>query len=385
MNHARSVNVESIKARLGISGTLDPFARSSMPLPLRPNVGLTGSTGWFGRHMARLLLSRDPDLYLMVPVRAESADAGLARIRKIWCPTPELALRASREHWWERTQVIPIGDMGAPWDACGLNVPTSLDAVIHSAADMSLALSLDGAWSANVQATQHAYRWAVQSGAKRFDQISTLSVFIAGSTPHGKICEDDPLERSGDLHGGYAASKWAAEAWLSTQKGLTLGVHRLGLLSYSNTDGWAPGDGLYAVALAWKKWGCPDFIDPRIAEQVDWSPVDQVAEGVHRALVSGEAGPLHWASRLAVPSTAWVRVWKHAFGASPGSWPPHDPLAKAARRALGRWSDPERAQRLWWHDVFQAEGYEFDARHSNGIYPQWSWTQSAIEDALSKI
>lgn len=379
---------EAIKTRLGLpSSPLASFPRRHQTSwHLQPNVGITGATGWVGRHLARRLLSQNQDLYLVVPVRAHSVDQAMGRIRTLWCPTVELSKQAVREHWWDRTQVIPIDDLGAPWEDCGLaNSVQTLDVVIHAAADMSLALSLDGAWSANVVATQNACRWAVENGAKRFDHISTLSVFIAGLTPPGKICEDDKLERAGTLHGGYAASKWAAEAWLSSQKQIAVAVHRLGLLSFSNTDGWVNSDGLYAASLAWKKWGCPDFLGAKVSQTVDWSPVDVVATAVHEAILQGRLGVFHWASRLSVPSTVWVRLWSHHFGATPGVWPASDPLSKHARRALGRWSNPERAKALWWHDLFQSGNYEYDTHHSSEIHPQWGWTQAELEAALAKI
>ena len=378
---------EEIKARLGLpSDPLAPFIRGQQALPTHPNVGLTGATGWLGRHLARRLLSQNQDLYLIVPIRASSVDQGLNKLRALWCPTPELSVKAQREHWWDRTQVIPIEDLGAPWEACGLkDCVQSLDAVIHAAADMSLALSLDQAWSANVIATQNAYRWGLERGAKRFDHISTLSVFIAGLTPPGKVREDDALERAQTLHGGYSSSKWAAEAWLSTQSHLALAVHRLGLLSFSNTDGWANGDGLYAASSAWKKWGCPDFLAPKVSQTVDWSPVDVVASAVHETIVQGRLGVFHWASRLSVPSTVWTRLWSQQFGTTSGCWPASNTLGKHALRALGRWSNPDRAKVLWWHDLFQSGPYEYDAHYSAQIYPQWSWTHAELEAALAKI
>lgn len=379
---------ETIKTRLGLP--LSPLVsfprRNQASWGQQPNVGLTGSTGWVGRHLARRLLSQNQNLCLVVPVRARNMDQAMERIRALWCPTVALSEQAFCEHWWDRTQVIPVDDLGLPWEDCGLkNGIRSLDVVIHTAADMSLALSLDGAWNANVTATQNAYRWGVESGAKRFDHISTLSVFIAGITPPGKVCEDDPLERAETLHGGYAASKWAAEAWLSSQKQLALAVHRLGLLSYSNTDGWAQEDGLYAASMAWKKWGCPDFVAAKVSQTVDWSPVDVVSVAVHETILQGRLGVFHWASRLSVPATVWTRLWSHQFGSVPGVWPVSDPLGKLARRALGRWSNPVRAKVLWWHDLFQSGDYQYDARHASEIYPQWGWTQVELEAALSKI
>lgn len=386
MTRALSYSIEHILGKLGQSAPLRPFPRGSVPFVAKPNVGLTGASGWLGRHIARHLLSSNPDLYLIVPMRAENAIRGLGRLQHIWCPSPEWARRASEEHWWERTQVIPTQDLGKDWESSGLtNSPQSLDMVINSAANMSLALSLDGAWASNVLTTQNVYRWARECGAKSFHHVSTLSVFIAGETPPGRIFEEDPLEKGRVIHGGYAASKWAAEAWLAHQRDLPVAIHRPGLLSYSEEEGWAKGDGLFAVARAWKKWGCPEFMHPSVSDQVDWSPVNKVALGISEAALKGKYGAFHWASRLPVPATVLHRLWKERFGSAPGEWPLHEPLAKEARRALGRWSGPNRAAKFWWHDLFQSGPFEYDAQHASEILPQWSWTRAELEASLDNL
>lgn len=377
-----------IKARLGLpERPLDLFPRPEpRKIQCAPTIGITGATGWLGRHLARRLLHQDPGLHLVVPVRASSADHAMARLRQCWAPSPEAARVAIEEGWWDRTHVHPISQLSREWVMQPLcNGIDALDIVVHGAADMSLALSLDAAWESNVVSTQNAYHWACRWGARRFDHISTLSVFIAGSTPPGPIEEDDSLDRAGILHGGYGATKWAAEAWLSAQSAIDIAVHRLGLLSFSSTDGWATGDGLHAVGLAWKRWGRPDFLSPTQSQSVDWSPVDRVARGICEAIQGGHLGALHWAGQQAVPASLWVELWSQHLGSGQGDWPVSDPLAKQACRALGRWHNPRRAKQLWWHDVLQSGPFQYGATHAAAIMPRWSFDRKELELALARL
>ena len=347
---------------------------------------LTGGTGWLGRHMAREILAQDEDAFLILPVRAADRDEAMGRVRRALCTTPQLRAKAEDERWNLRVQPMAISDLALE-GAGGLADPCQqVDHVVHCAANMSLALSVDQAWRDNVVATQRTFDWARQHGATRFDHVSTLSVFVAGDTPMGGIRETDALDRAERLWGGYAASKWAAEAWLARQEGgeMALAVHRPGLLSYSHSDGWAHNDGLAAAARAFKLWGKPAWAWCTGREFVDWSPVDEAAQGMMRAMQAGICGPLHWASARPVPGRVLIEILERMGSEGVGDWPECDPLSKTARRALGRWHNKRRSDVLWWHDIFQSGLHRFHADRAGTIHRRWDWSPDQLSRALQR-
>lgn len=372
----------ALRRRLGIAGVLPPF-------PQQPGAaargggrwGLTGATGWWGRHAGRAGLRADPLMEWVVPVRARSPEEARARVQAAWAPTRKLQQEAHAGRWWARTHVRPIQDLasGAPL------APEALQGVIHAAASVSLAATLDEAWNHNVVGTQRAWNWAHASGAARFDHVSSLSVWASGRTPPGAVHEDDALERAVALCGGYAASKWAAEAWLAVaaqeSRSPVLAIHRLGLVGYSEEEGWAPCDPLAATVLAWHRWGRPAWIRPLESEAVDWSPVARTVEGVLAAIRLGSAGPFHWAAEFPLPAAAWVRLLERWCGGASGVWP-RTPEGRPAHRAFGRWSCPNAWRRLWWCDAFQSDRHRFGAARAAALIPRWTANEGDVERAL---
>lgn len=377
--------IATLLARLGQRSPIGAFpVGAAAPLSAGAVWGLTGAAGWWGRHFARALLSADPRATLVVPVRAANREGALARLHAAWMPSESWRQQAATERWWQRTHVLALASLDAPPDLGGLRPWKGLDTVVHAAADTSLALTVDQAWATNVVGTQNAWNWAVAGGARRFDHISTLSVWVAAQTPPGVLLETDALDQAGRVWGGYAASKWAAEAWLAGRSaGPSVAVHRLGLISHSAGEGWAPLDPLALTARAWARWGRPPWLAPRSSEKVDWSPVEHTVAGVLAVARAGAVGPFHWASRQAIPASAWLEALERRFGTSPGDWPPDDGLGRAARRAFGRWSHPERARRLWWHDAFQSDRHRFAADRAASHLPRWNWSPGELDAALA--
>lgn len=128
------------------------------------------------------------------------------------------------------------GDLTLP--RFGLDDPTwralrTLDTYVHLGADLHALQDTDEAWPTNVDGTRALL--ALAAGDSRVHHASTLAVFACSDRPRGTVTPDDPLP-SGRIHGGYAASKWAAEHAVTEAGGV---VHRLGHLVAH------PDDGLY--------------------------------------------------------------------------------------------------------------------------------------------
>jgi nucleoside-diphosphate-sugar epimerase len=358
--------------------TWSPQARP--PLVLPETWVITGATGGFGRHLARALLRTQPALRLLLPVRAANLAEATARVGAALCPTSALRAEAQRHGWAGRITPWVLADLDQ-WSPGS----TPVGSVIHSAADLSLALSAEALWPSNVALTERLVRFAHRVHARRFDHISTLSVWVAGDTPAGVCQETDALTRAGTLHGGYAATKWASEWALPMwTDGLPTALHRLGLLVGSPEEplGLA-GDPMAATARAWARWGKPPFAGPAPATVAfDWTPIETAAAAVAHVALGQGTGVFQWAATEPVSGERWVHALTQRYGATPGEWPATDPVGKAARRAWGRWVQPDRQG--WWMDLFQSSRHRYSGvrGQAHGVAP-WSPTSADLVAGLS--
>lgn len=324
---------------------------------------VTGATGWLGRHVVDELLARGWNV--VAPVRALN----------------DIQMWERVAHWSKDANFQPI----AVHSLLQSHLYPNVDGVIHIAADMSLANTLEQAWDSNVANTQHLFQWARLNGARRFDFISTLSVFVSSDAAAGRLYEDQDLHSSEHVYGGYAASKWCAEAWLNANRfGMELGIHRLGLLSHSHRLGWAPTDGISAWAQAWRTWGKPSWMQSNPHDLVDWTPTEYATHGIVEAFECNSVGAHHWANTRATPSSVWHDLFEQQFGDRPGEWP-RKGLGKHAHRALGRWSQPNIHHNLWWHDVFQSDRHTYDQSRSQNIGGRVQWTVEELRKAIEDL
>lgn len=327
------------------------------------SVLVTGATGWLGRHVVDELLARGWNV--VAPVRASNDTQMWERVA----------------HWAHHPNFHPI----AVHSLLQSHLYPNVDGVIHIAADMSLANTLEQAWESNVASTQHLFQWARINGARRFDFISTLSVFVSSDAPAGRVYEDQDLHSAQNLYGGYAASKWCAEAWLNANRfGMELGIHRLGLLSYSTCLGWAPTDGISAWGQAWRTWGKPQWMQSNHHDLVDWTPTEYAAQGIVEAFERNSVGVHHWANTTATPSAVWHDLFEQQFGNRMGVWP-RIGLGKHAQRSLGRWSQPHIHQKLWWHDVFQSDRHTYDQSRSQSVGGCVQWSAEELKHAIGDL
>ena len=378
--------VEDLLARLNVVGPLQAVLRDRSAL-VRPGArwGLTGATGGWGRAFARALLHHDPAARLIVPVRGDAPSAH-ARLIRAWAPTAVWRAQALAERWWERTTVVPLDDLTELSAASSIG---RLDTVVHAAAELSLAAPFERSWHANVEGTRAAWRWARRHHAERFDHVSTLSVFVAGGAPAGSLFEDDPLTQATVLSGGYAASKWAAEAWLTDEAGRlgakapALAVHRLGLIAPAADE--SPSEGLAAVARAWAKWGRPGWAQAVGGEAMDLTPVGRSVDRMLAIAAAGGTGAFHAAAQTPITGSALLAALSQAFGDRSGRWPSGDPLARHAQRALQRWADPVRHAQAPWHDLFQSTHHRYDATHAHDLDGQRWQADEGLVERLSEL
>lgn len=322
---------------------------------------VSGGNGWLGRHVVDSCLQTE--LEVVVPVRATDETQAWTRVPKEWAT--------------KNVVIVPISSLRE------VQRFPRVDSVVHCATDMSLAKTLPQLWESNVESTHALFSWA-QRNNSRFDLVSTLSVFVA-SDAQGVVYEEQDLHSAQCLYGGYAASKWCAEAFLQPYLSVCeAAIHRLGLLSYSTQRGWAPMDGVCAWGQAWQKWGRPDWLAPNSTDSVDWTPTTHASQGIVQALNGGHTGVFHWANSQPTPAVVWADIFQSLHGNTRGQWPRNE-LGKRATRALGRWSDPQRHAKWWWHDVFQSTGHSYDTRRSQQVRSGVHWTVEELTHAAKRI
>ncbi|MGV3524856.1 MAG: non-ribosomal peptide synthetase [Candidatus Sericytochromatia bacterium] len=254
---------------------------------------LTGATGFLGsRLLAELLQAPGPQLHCLV--RAATPAAGYQRLVAALAPWG-VPLDKERVQIW-------CGDLSAPRlglsNAAWHRLETRLTAVLHCAAQVDLARDLDSLWRANVAALPTLARLGCP-----LHHLSSLSVLV-GAHPLPPVArENDHLQLTAWVAGGYAQSKWAAEAWLLAQAGPHW-IYRPGLVSGDSQSGWAPTrDWLRALIHgllqieALPELPAPEANSPEW--ELDLTPVDHVARAL--LLLSAEApGIYHLAHSTAL-------------------------------------------------------------------------------------
>jgi amino acid adenylation domain-containing protein len=122
--------------------------------------------------------------------------------------------------------IIPIvGDLGADinWD----DLPET-DQIVHCAGTVNTILPLESLRAVNLDCLPGLVAYASRGITKPIHFASTLSVFVSTDFV-GLALESDTLENPHTVFGGYAQSKWAAEAYLRRWDG-PVHFYRYGLL-----------------------------------------------------------------------------------------------------------------------------------------------------------
>jgi amino acid adenylation domain-containing protein/thioester reductase-like protein len=240
-----------------------------------PNaVLLTGVTGFLGAYLLREILRRSASTVCCV-VRCASPADGMQRVRKhlessgLWDDT-----------WGTRIEILP-GDLDAP--SVGLakvfdSLGERIDAIVHNGAHVDFVKPYGLLKAANVTATKDLLALAALKKAKAFHYVSTLSVF---APEDGDIVAEDTRASRGDrVEGGYAQSKWVAEALVraASERGLSTTIHRPGIIAGDSVTGFTKTAGdLFSAQIK----TCLELrMAPDLPRLIDATPVDVVAAAV---------------------------------------------------------------------------------------------------------
>ena len=258
-----------------------------------------------------------------------------------------------------------------------------IGAVVHCAADVNLLKSYEMLRAANVQGTFELLKFCLEGAAKHFIYASTLSVFVATDRCQGKLCESDDHCDTSAVFGGYAQSKWAAEALVREARfpADRLSVFRFGLLGMDSRTGLASERDLLTSAIRGLcQLGCISDCLPELC--FDLTPVDFAAEAmVHLAFslrVTSAPRIYHIANP---PSVSLRRLTACLRSVQPNlATVPHQEfcrrIAAVAEEAhplgwlgLRRWISGDQSPTFDRAvNLFQATGVEFDMANTvNGL------------------
>ncbi len=271
---------------------------------------------------------------------------------------------------------VLLGDVTAP--RMGLDARTwaeladTVDGVFHLAADVNLVKPYAELRAAHLGSLGPVLELLRTGRPKHLHFASTLSV-VACQSPLPPVAYERGLEEGATLHGGYAQSKWAAEAALHEAGVDEAQIIRFGLLTGDSRTGCAaPHCHLMTCVRGLRELGCV----PEASQElfVDVTPIDHAGRALARIAESREAGVFHvcGAAPLALSSlvaalrdhgvplrTVSAAAFRARVGEVPRTRAVATTLASLQHRFLGGGSQAS--------DLFLATGVAFDAARATAL------------------
>jgi amino acid adenylation domain-containing protein/thioester reductase-like protein len=244
--NANEITSLNLQAEVVLDETIKPLNLVYQPVSEPKAILLTGATGFVGAFLlAELLQQTQADIYCLV--RAANLSAGKQRLQE--------TLKAYL--LWEEAfndRIVPVlGDLAQPLLGLGDEefhlMALKIDLIYHNGALVNHVYPYALLKAANVRGTEEVLRLASQIKIKPVHFISTISVFSSDEYLKLEVVqENDPLEHSQGLLGGYTQSKWVAEkiVMIARDRGLPCSIYRLGRITWhSQTGVWNPNDMFY--------------------------------------------------------------------------------------------------------------------------------------------
>lgn len=291
---ARASGIEAAFLRSEVDQRLASFENIAFDLDKvrrKPeNILLTGATGFLGSRLLKELLADLDIKTIYCLVRAKDQASALKRIdsalSKQGLPILSMA---------EQRRVCPVlGDLSKPGLGLAAEIwgrlAGEIDTIYHCGAMVNMVLPYDDLKSINLDGTVEIARLALADRPKHLHYASTLSVFVATNQNTGVVYESDRLDRSEQVYGGYAQSKWAAELFLLLLQSRypAISIYRLGLIVGDSEAGRASDSDFLSMfvrglmALQMVPAGVPELA-------LDLTPVDYAARAMVRLSLSDQA------------------------------------------------------------------------------------------------
>lgn len=279
------------------------------------SIFLTGATGFLGAFLlAELLQQTEAEVYCLV--RETDAQTGMRKLR---------ANLESYSLWHESfgRRIVPVlGNLSQPLlglsDQQFQKLAGEIDVIYHNGASVNATYPYSALKATNVLGTQEVLRLACQGKVKPLHFVSTLSVLAHdGVAQTGVIWEQDDLDLSKGIAGGYAQSKWVAEKLVTVarSRGLPVSIYRPGRITGHSQTGICNANDLMCkmIKISFQLGSVPDM-----DLMVDLTPVDYVSkaivylskqkESLGKAFHLFNPRPLHWADLV-----KWLRSYGYSF------------------------------------------------------------------------
>ncbi len=272
---ANKITTVNLQAEVVLDQTINSGNLAYQPVSEPRAIFLTGATGFVGAFLlTELLQQTQADIYCLV--RAANFTAGKQRLED----------NLKTYLLWEasfNSRIIPVlGDLSQP--LLGLSdeqfhlMARKINLIYHNGALVNHVYPYALLKATNIRGTEEVLRLASQIKIKPVHFISTLSVFASDEYFKLEIVkENDPLEYSQGLLGGYAQSKWVAEkmVMIARDRGLPCSIYRLGRITWhSQTGVWNPNDLFYRFIKS-----CIQLKSaPEMNSLVEITPVDYLAK-----------------------------------------------------------------------------------------------------------
>lgn len=279
---------EEVGEQLGSFESLS--ANSDLASRKAQKVLLTGATGFLGSRLLRELLFESDAYKLYCLVRAKDEAAAIERIDSA-LSKQDLPFLSPLE----KERIFPVlGDLGQP--GLGLAQETwgqlavEIDTIYHCGARVNMVLPYEDLKSINFDGTVEIARLALTGKPKHLHYASTLSVFVATDNNTGVVYESDRLDRTDKVYGGYAQSKWAAEAFLLALQSRysAISIFRLGLIVGDSEAGRASDGDFLSIFVRGLR--ALQMVPSGVAElALDLTPVDYAARAMVRLSLSDQA------------------------------------------------------------------------------------------------
>jgi amino acid adenylation domain-containing protein/thioester reductase-like protein len=359
----------------------DPVRRPAGPPPdwKRPReVLLTGSTGFFGVHLLRELLTATTARVHCL-VRARSTSHALRRIA-----------RAAERYELDglvMDRVVPVpGDLAEP--NLGLSAGTfselarTIDVIHHAGAIVNFIYPYQDLRAANVTGTRELIRLAGLYRGIPLHYVSTTTV-LAGFGAMGvrEVTEDTPLAYADQLCMGYIETKFVAEELLRNagRAGLPVTIYRpLDIVGDHRTGAWNTATEMCALIRFITDTG----VAPDIDLPLDLVPADICAAAIRHISVQAEASgrTYHLASpKYALLGSLVDRLRSRGFAVK--TIPYREWVDELLRHAAQRPAHPMTPFVPLFVDLCEESGLTVAEMYLEHIFP--AYTRSNTEQALS--
>lgn len=277
-----------------LASVSEPPPRDAAPATAGPRllegsrrILLTGATGFLGAHLLHSLIEHGAAEVHTLARGTDRADAA----RRVAEQTRRMRLPDLPE------QVgFGVGDLaaatGEPGGVDWAALLERFDTVVNVGGLVRVESDYAGHRGPNVLGPARLLDEAARTG-RQVHHVSTLGVFWSSRYATARVSElDSPA--AGFPFGGYNQSKWVSDllAVTAAAAGLPVTVHRPARLTTAWRTGAAPSGTWWSGMLS----ACRELrLVPDLAFREDLLPVDWVADGMARLILSGERAPvLHY-------------------------------------------------------------------------------------------